>query len=102
MKKKLVQRTGNTGDRKGTETVQLYMQDVTASLVRPVKELKGFQRVELEAGEKCKVHLELKKRDMGFYDNKGKYLWKTGCFGSMWAEIQGTACLKKYGWNFKI
>lgn len=51
----------NTGGRKGTEVVQLYMQDVTAGLVRPVKELKGFRRIELEAGESAAVSLELKK-----------------------------------------
>ena len=70
----------NTGDRKGTEAVQLYMQDVTASLVRPVKELRGFQRVELEAGEAKAVSLELKKRDMGFYNNQGEYVLEDGLF----------------------
>lgn len=70
----------NTGRRKGTEVVQLYMQDVTASLVRPVKELRGFRRVELEAGEAGTVSLELKKQDMGFYDNQGKYVLEDGLF----------------------
>lgn len=73
-------RVKNTGDRKGTEVVQLYMQDVTASLVRPVKELRGFRRVELEAGETRTVELELKKQDMGFYNNQGKYVLEDGLF----------------------
>lgn len=73
-------RVKNTGDRKGTEVVQLYMQDVTASLVRPVKELKGFRRVELEAGEERTVCLELKKQDMGFYNNQGEYVLEDGLF----------------------
>jgi beta-glucosidase len=73
-------RVKNTGDRKGTEVVQLYMQDVTASLVRPVKELRGFRRVELEAGEMRTVELELKKQDMGFYNNQGKYVLEDGLF----------------------
>lgn len=73
-------RLKNSGDRKGTEVVQLYMQDVTASLVRPVKELKGFQRVELEAGEEHDVILELKKKDMGFYNNQGEYVLEDGLF----------------------
>lgn len=73
-------RVKNTGDRKGTEVVQLYMQDVTASLVRPVKELKGFRRVELEAGEERTVRLELKKQDMGFYNNQGEYVLEDGLF----------------------
>lgn len=70
----------NTGEVKGTEIIQLYMQDVTASLVRPVKELKGFQRVELEAGEEKTLELELKKCDMGFYNNDGIYLLEDGLF----------------------
>lgn len=73
-------RLKNSGDRKGTEVVQFYMQDVTASLVRPVKELKGFQRVELDAGEERTVSLELKKEDMGFYNNQGEYVREDGLF----------------------
>ncbi len=70
----------NTGDRTGTETVQFYMQDVTASLVRPVKELKGFERVKLQPGEKKTVGYELNKQDMGFYDNQGDYCLEDGMF----------------------
>ncbi|MCR5006891.1 MAG: glycoside hydrolase family 3 C-terminal domain-containing protein [Clostridiales bacterium] len=70
----------NTGEVCGTETVQLYMQDVTASLVRPVKELKGFAKVTLAAGEEKEVALELKKADMGFYNNDGVYVREDGKF----------------------
>lgn len=70
----------NTGSRTGTETVQLYMRDVTASLVRPVKELKGFRRVKLEPGETRTVTLELKKKEMGFYNNQGEYVLEDGLF----------------------
>lgn len=70
----------NCGNRKGTETVQLYMQDLTASLVRPVKELKGFLRIELDAGEKKTVSFELEKKEMGFYDNQGNYVLEDGKF----------------------
>ena len=70
----------NTGNRAGCESVQLYMQDITASLVRPVKELKNFTRVFLEPGEEKKVTLSLQKKDMGFYDNKGKYILEDGKF----------------------
>lgn len=70
----------NTGARRGTEIVQLYMQDVTASLVRPVRELKGFRRVTLEAGEKVSVIFTLNKADMGFYDNDGTYVFEPGLF----------------------
>ncbi len=45
----------NTGERAGTEVVQLYLQDIAASVVRPVRELKGFVKVELEAGEEKEI-----------------------------------------------
>ena len=45
----------NTGAVAGTEVVQLYIQDVTASVVRPVKELKGFEKVTLQPGEEKEV-----------------------------------------------
>ena len=70
----------NTGDRSGVETVQLYMQDVTASLVRPVKELKGYAKVELEPSEEKKVVIELLKDHMGFFDNSGTYVRQNGEF----------------------
>ena len=70
----------NTGDRIGTETVQLYMQDVTASLVRPVKELRDFAKVELALNEEKCVELTLKKAEMGFYDNQGQYVKEDGLF----------------------
>ncbi|MCH4039348.1 MAG: glycoside hydrolase family 3 C-terminal domain-containing protein [Lachnospiraceae bacterium] len=70
----------NTGSVAGVEAAQLYMQDVAASLVRPVRELKGYQRVHLEAGEEKEVTFELRKREMGFYDNTGKYCLEDGCF----------------------
>ncbi len=70
----------NTGERAGVEIVQLYIQDVAASLVRPVKELKGFRRISLSAGEKKVVDFTLRKQDMGFYDNAGKYVTESGLF----------------------
>lgn len=70
----------NTGDWEGTEIVQLYMQDVTASLVRPVKELKGFARVELMPGQEKTVTLHLAKQDMGFYNNQAEYVLEDGKF----------------------
>ena len=70
----------NTGDCKATETVQMYLQDVTASLVRPVKELKGFQKVTLSAGQRTKVMLDLDKTQMGFYNNSEEYVREDGLF----------------------
>lgn len=70
----------NTGKRPGVETLQLYMRDVTASLVRPVQELKGFQKVSLESGEEKTVRFILPKADMGFYDDDGNYRLEDGEF----------------------
>ncbi len=70
----------NAGGRDGRETVQLYMQDVTASLVRPVKELKAFRKAELKAGESKSIHFTLPKKDMGFYDNEKVYRLEDGLF----------------------
>ena len=70
----------NTGGRKGTEIVQLYTQDVAASLVRPVKELKDYRRVPISAGEEQQVRFTLPKQSLGFYDNEGKYRLEDGLF----------------------
>lgn len=70
----------NTGKLAGTETVQLYMRDVTASIVRPVKELKGFAKVTLNPGETQKVAITLEKNRMGFYDDDRNYCLEDGKF----------------------
>lgn len=57
----------NTGAVKGSETVQLYVADKEASVSRPDKELKGFQKVTLEPGERKTLVFELKARDFSFY-----------------------------------
>lgn len=73
-------RLKNSGERAGTEVVQLYVQDVAASLVRPVKELKDYQRVALNPGEEKEIRFTLPKAAMGFYDNEGKYRLESGLF----------------------
>jgi beta-glucosidase len=57
----------NAGDRAGDEVVQLYIHDLAASVTRPVKELKGFQRVSLRPGESRRVEFTLGPRELGFY-----------------------------------
>ena len=49
----------NTGDREGTETVQLYIRDVSGSVVRPVRELKGFEKITLKPCESREVSFEI-------------------------------------------
>lgn len=58
----------NTGKMKGKEVVQLYVRDVKSSVIRPEKELKGFEKVELEVGEEKEVEFELDKRAFAYYD----------------------------------
>ncbi len=70
----------NTGKIKGKEVVQLYIQDLFASITRPVKELKAFKMVELKPGESETVHFTLDKNSLGFFNNIGKYVVETGKF----------------------
>lgn len=62
----------NTGKRFGKEVVQLYVQDVESQVIRPVKELKGFEKVALEPGESKSVTFTLGKRAWAYYDAEGK------------------------------
>ncbi|MGI8469056.1 MAG: glycoside hydrolase family 3 C-terminal domain-containing protein, partial [Pyrinomonadaceae bacterium] len=71
----------NTGGRDGAEVVQLYIHDFVASVSQPVKELKGFQRITLRAGEKRRVEFTLKARDLGFYNAQNQYVVEDGEFG---------------------
>lgn len=68
----------NTGPRDGVEIAQLYTRQLVGSLTRPVKELKGFERVALKAGEKRTVRFELPKQSLGYYDNTGRFLLEPG------------------------
>jgi beta-glucosidase len=58
----------NTGSRAGDEVVQLYIRDVVSSVTRPVKELKGFRRVSLFAGETTTVTFDVTPEHLAFYD----------------------------------
>jgi beta-glucosidase len=58
----------NTGKRKGAEVVQVYVKDVECSVERPVKELKGFEKVYLEPGEKKTISIKLNRDAFAFYD----------------------------------
>jgi beta-glucosidase len=60
----------NTGKRAGAEVAQIYVQDVKASVVRPVKELKGFQKVQLQPGETKTISVPLDRSAFAFYDDK--------------------------------
>lgn len=57
----------NIGNYKGKETVQLYIRDVCASIIRPVKELKGFEKIELDVGEEKTVTFQITEEELAFY-----------------------------------
>jgi beta-glucosidase len=65
----------NTSRRAGSEIVQLYVRDLVGSVTRPVRELKGFERVELAAGQSRDVTFTIKPADLAFYTAKG--CWET-------------------------
>jgi len=81
----------NTGNVDGKEVVQLYINDVAASVVRPVKELKGFELIALKKGETKTVHFTLTDKELGFYDNNGNFLTEAGLFNLMvgWNSNEG-------------
>ena len=70
----------NKSTRPGTETVQLYIRDITGSVVRPVKELKGFQQVYLKEGESKRISFTLTANDLRFYNDQLQYIYEPGEF----------------------
>ena len=70
----------NKGTRDGSEVVQLYIRDLVGSVTRPVKELKGFQKVMLKAGETRKVVFTLSSKDLSFYNSDLKWVSEPGEF----------------------
>ncbi len=70
----------NTGKRDGDDVVQLYIRDVASSVTRPVRELKGFERVTLRAGEKRTVNFVLSPKELGSYDRDLKFTVEPGEF----------------------
>jgi len=70
----------NTGKLAGEEVVQLYISDPVASVSRAVKELKGFKKISLQAGEKKDVTFNITTDDLKFYNSSLKYDWEPGQF----------------------
>ena len=73
----------NVGRRVGDEVVQLYIRDPVATMTRPVKELKGFQRVTLKPGEKRRVEFVLGPEQLGFWNREMRYVVEPGEFRVM-------------------
>lgn len=92
-KLKISVEVANTGNYDGTEVVQLYVKDLVGSVTRPVRELKGFERVQLKKGEKKTVTFELSSEDLKFYNIDMKNVAEAGDFevfigGSSNAELK--------------
>lgn len=83
----------NTGSVEGTEVAQLYVQDIVGSVVRPVKELKGFQRVALKAGEAKTIEFKLTTDDLAFYGRDLVKKAEKGDF-NVWVGGHSNATLK--------
>lgn len=73
-------RLNNTGNRDGETVVQLYIQDVTGSMIRPLKELKNFQKIMLKAGEQKVVHFTITEDDLKFFNAQLTYAAEPGKF----------------------
>ena len=70
----------NTGDQPGTETVQLYLRDLAANVARPVRMLRGFQKVVLNPGESREVSFTVTEDMLRFYDHSMQYVSEPGDF----------------------
>lgn len=73
----------NSGNYDGAEVVQLYIRDMVGSITRPVKELKGFQKVMLKKGESKKITFDISPEQLKFYNGELKYDWEPGEFDIM-------------------
>ena len=70
----------NTGSYDGKETVQMYIRDKVASVMRPMRELKAFQKVFLAAGDQCEIRFAVGYDQLGFYMDNGEYVVEPGAF----------------------
>jgi beta-glucosidase len=73
----------NTGKRAGDEVAQLYIRDVAASVTRPVKELRGFERITLQPGQKKRVEFAVGPEHLGFYNREMRFTVEPGAFKVM-------------------
>ncbi|MFC5653812.1 beta-glucosidase BglX [Paenibacillus solisilvae] len=83
----------NSGQRDGEEIVQLYLCDEAASITRPVKELKGFQKILLQAGESRNVSFELSAKQLGFINGNNEFVVEPGMF-TVWVGPHSAEGLK--------
>ncbi|SHH32978.1 beta-glucosidase [Chryseobacterium oranimense] len=89
----------NTGKFDGEEVVQLYIRDLFGKVVRPVKELKGFQKIFIKKGESKKVDFKLTPEDLKFFDNDLNYDWESGEFDIMVGTNSRDVQTKRINWS---
>lgn len=89
----------NTGDYDGQEVVQLYLRDMVGSVTRPVKELKGFKKVMIKAGETETIEFEIKTDDLKFYNYNLDFTWEPGEFEVMVGGNSRDVTSKMITWN---
>ncbi|SMO43744.1 beta-glucosidase [Saccharicrinis carchari] len=88
----------NNGKVAGEEVTQLYIHDKVASVARPIKELKGFEKFMLEPGSSKTVSFTLSNAELGFYDNQGEFIVEPGMFDVM----VGTSSIKGLTGSFEL
>ncbi|GEN75237.1 beta-glucosidase BglX [Chryseobacterium hagamense] len=89
----------NSGNYDGAEVVQLYIRDMVGSITRPVKELKGFQKVMLKKGESRKVTFDITPENLKFYNGDLKYDWEQGEFDLMIGTNSSDVKHSKINWT---
>lgn len=89
----------NIGTREGTETVQLYIRDEICSVVRPVMELKAFQKVNLEAGQKQTIDFWLTAKDLAFYAGQEGWITEEGSFTVMVGSDVAHTLKEEFFWE---
>lgn len=89
----------NTGNYDGEEVVQLYIRDLVGKVVRPVKELKGFQKVFIKKGETKTVTFILTPESLKFYDDELNYDWEGGEFDIMIGTDSQNVQTKRINWK---
>jgi beta-glucosidase len=88
----------NTGQYAGKEVVQLYIRDEVGTITRPVKELKGFEKIELAAGETKEVVFEITPELLKFYNSDLKFDWESGDFQIMVGPNSKDVKMVKVNW----
>lgn len=89
----------NTGKYDGEEVVQLYIRDLFGKVVRPVKELKGFQKIFIKKGESKKVDFKLTPEDLKFFDDELNFDWEGGEFDIMVGTDSQHVQTKRITWT---